>query len=158
MDHLLIVLDLWRPDAASGGATRAPAAQQELERAICFAATVVDDACRRGTGRLVFAAAGRSAVHLAGPASLALAREVLECLAVVEPAESDRLSETLRRARSAAPPDARVVVISARPLDLDSVATPDADLDGGAAAHRPGSLIVVNAADPALDQYFQPTA
>jgi uncharacterized protein (DUF58 family) len=106
--EVALVLDPWLP---------ANAEQQHegfLELAISLAATAVADLTRRGHSRLLVAVAGEQPQCWAGPASSMFCHEVLAQLAVLPPAESGSLEETLSLARDQAPSGARLIVLSPR--------------------------------------------
>jgi len=107
--ELVLVLDLGPPVAAS----------EAIELAVSFAATLASESCRRGGNQLVVSIAARQSRILRGPASPAFMHEVLELLAVSQPAAHDHLPDQLQQALEIARHDSNIVVISPRPLDLD---------------------------------------
>ena len=86
---LVLLLDLWQPQSPT-------AAQRDaVERAVSFAATALEDVCRRGGSRIVVGIAGREVQMLRGTASQRFWQEALELLALCEATSTDR-SEELR--------------------------------------------------------------
>jgi uncharacterized protein (DUF58 family) len=152
-DDLAILLDLC-DDGVAGGIPRA-----DVERVVRFAATSVDDACRYGTGRLTFAATGatgpdRHALFLAGAPSSALAQEITESLAAVEPSWEDQGRALLRRLFSETNPQTRVVILTASAARAGLWQRRLTQLDGRW-SRRAASVTVLCAADPKIDEYFQ---
>jgi uncharacterized protein (DUF58 family) len=108
-EDLVLLLDLWKPAEPSD------AADDNVELAISFAATIAADACRRGGSQLSVATLGKTVQTMGGGASRALAQDVLQHLAVVEPGEAADVGELWRQAASEAPVTAQTVLISTRP-------------------------------------------
>ncbi len=108
-----VLLDLWQPPQPS------PAHQQYVELAVSFAATVVTDLCRRGSYDLYFGTTDSPSQHLSGPASPALLREVMDHLALAEASHEERLVELFREALGQIEPGTEIVLVGARPIDLD---------------------------------------
>ena len=88
---LVLLLDLWQPPSAKG------AEREAVERAVSFAATALEDVCRRGGCRLVLGIAGREVQVLRGTASQRLWQEALELLALCEATSADRVEELRSR-------------------------------------------------------------
>jgi len=85
-----------------------------LELAISLSATAVADLTSRGQSRLTVAIAGRRPQIHTGPASALFCQELHAILAELPPAHDYSLAECLTQAAEAAPPGARLVVISPR--------------------------------------------
>ena len=108
---LALIVELWQPD-------RPDARQREnVELAVSFAASIVSDLCRRGGRSLSVGLAAAAPRHDHGPASLGLAREVLESLAVAEASSDDRLPEVICTALDAIRQGTNTIVVSTRPVD-----------------------------------------
>jgi uncharacterized protein (DUF58 family) len=151
-DDLAILLDL-----CDGGAANA-IPRTDVERAVRFAATAVDDACRYGAGRLTFAAIGatgpdRQMLFLAGAPSSALVQEITEHLATVEPTWEDQGRALLRRIINETASQTRVIVLTASSARVPLWQRRLMQLDG-TAARRAASATVLCSADPKIHDYF----
>lgn len=143
--EVVILLDLWRP--YEDGSLDVP-----TERAISFAATVVNDICRQGQGRILLGtAAGRTAVYR-GPASTALLHECLAHLATVEGSREDHFDALVTDMLSDVRRDAQVVVVTTR----NEAAEESERWQGWTAPSgrpvRPG--LVIDAGSSQLDEFF----
>lgn len=108
-EDLVLLLDLWKPAEPSD------AADDNVELAISFAATIAADVCRRGGSQLSVATLGKSVQAMSGGASRALGQDVLQHLAVVEAGEAADVGELWRQAATDAPATAQLLLISTRP-------------------------------------------
>ncbi len=108
-----VLLDLWQPAQPS------PEHQQNVELAVSFAATIVTDLCRQGSYDIYFGTTSAESQHLSGPASPALLHEVMDHLALAEASDEERLVELLRDVLGQIEPGAEIVLVGARPIDLD---------------------------------------
>lgn len=111
-----IVLDL-AGLPADEPATAAVATRRRVESAVRFAATLVEDVCRQGGGRILLAAAANSPIRLVETASPAAVVAALRELAVVQlTADSatadDPLAETLRWTLSQVRPTTRLILVT----------------------------------------------
>lgn len=113
---LVLILELWSPAEAQ------EADLQLVENVLSFAATVVDDRCRRGGSRLTLGIAGEQPSVLHGAASPALLQEAMEELAVAMATPHDRLPPLLDEALGALRPGAEVALISTRSVILADTA------------------------------------
>jgi uncharacterized protein (DUF58 family) len=107
---LILVLDLWLPKSAA--VTDDDRGRVEL--AISLAATLIDDSCRHGGGRLAIAIAGQPAESWSGTATPAFEQQSMERLTLVSGATDNGLDELLLRALGDVQPCYQVVVISTR--------------------------------------------
>ena len=73
--NMSLILDLWHPHRPSSDQL------DNVELAVSFAATVVADLCRRGSGQLFVGVADPSLGRVRGPASKIILQEVMELLA-----------------------------------------------------------------------------
>lgn len=125
-----------------------------VERAIRFAATVINDLCRQNSGHVVLGTAGRTAEVLRGPASAGMLRECMMHLALLEAGQGSTFESMLADVLSHLPRNMQVVVITTRRgLGKDGAA----QLTQGwmAAGGRPiAPALVVDAARKELDDYF----
>jgi uncharacterized protein (DUF58 family) len=108
-EDLTLLLELWRPER--------PTAEDNsrVELAIRYAATVLEDASRRGGARLTLRSTGSPAIDCRGQASSGLFAEMLRALAVVEPDSSDELTALVNRTVAEERSGARMLVITTRP-------------------------------------------
>jgi uncharacterized protein (DUF58 family) len=108
---LALIVELWQP------AEPTSRDRENVELAVSFAASIVSDLCRRGGRSLWVGLAAAAPRHVHGPASLGLAREVLESLAVAEGSSQDRLPEVVGAALDAIRPGTNTIVVSTRPVN-----------------------------------------
>lgn len=111
--HLTVILNLWRKEAARDG-DPTPPTDEQIEKAVSFVGTVIHDACRKGGRSILLGVAGAEPTWLSGVASSGLLERALEILARVEPTEQDRLRDLLREARRKSPPRADILLITTR--------------------------------------------
>lgn len=109
---LAVLVDLWQP------ATPDVEALEDVERVVSFAATVVARVCRQGGHALLVGITGAEPECTAGPTSTALMERIMERLAVAQASSDDRLPKLLEVALGRIAPDADVVLVSTRPVDL----------------------------------------
>ena len=105
--------------SASDASAKNPAANDAVERAISFVATVVADVCRGGGWWLTVSAAASETWTESGPTSTAMLHEVMRRLALSEPAARDVLPSVLGGALDAAHAGAQLLVVSSQRLKLD---------------------------------------
>jgi hypothetical protein len=125
--------------------------QAALEDALSLAATVCWEWCRQKGDYLVLAVAGRNPRLIAGVTGLALAYQLLECLAreqgTAEP-NPEALVEHLTTAAGRDLPRAPILLVSTRPTGLRD--------DLAARLHRPVALVEVSGSQ-AYDFYERPS-
>lgn len=109
---LAVVIELWQGDPA------APEANDNVELAVSFAATFIDELCRSGSRGLCVAAAGREPWLVEGPASAALREEVMAQLAVSESTPDDALPQALSNVFDRIRRSTQTIVVSTRAIDL----------------------------------------
>ena len=109
---LVLLVDLWRSETPS------PTELDNVELAVSFAATVAEDVCRRGGGRLSLGVAGVETTWKEAAASRPLLTELMEQLALVQASPDAALEDTLLRGIAAARSGAMLVAVSTRELDL----------------------------------------
>lgn len=146
---LAVVLDLWQPERPTTDHV------ENVELAVSFAATVLNDTCRQG-GSSVFLAPGEAGQPcFGGPASPALLQGLMERLATVEARSDDPLpavlADTLLRVAAAA----EIVVASTRPIDLTDTARFAALWSDPALRERARRIRCVDSSSDSLAQYFQ---
>jgi len=141
-----VLVDLWHPDAPG------PEHADAVELAVSFAATVVDDLCRKGAGELLVGIGGRQVQWAAGPASPALLQDALEKLAMAEGCAADQLPEMLEHAARHVDPAAEVILVSTRPEEEADGLPPLAA--SPAARAMAGRARRVSAAGEELGEYF----
>lgn len=94
------------------------AADDAVELAVSFAATIASDLFRVGGAQLMFGVAGAEPCFFRGPLSTAMLSEVNEHLTDAESHSEDRLPDLLRRAFAEIPATMNVVLLSSRPVNL----------------------------------------
>lgn len=109
---LAVVLELWQGDRSD------PAASDNLELAVSFAATFIDELCRSGSRALCVAAAGRVPWLVEGTASAALREEVMAQFAVSESTPDDALPQTLANVFDRIRRSTQTIVVSTRAIDV----------------------------------------
>lgn len=144
-----IILDLWLPPQPAGED------RDLVEVAISFAATICEDACRRGGSKLTLITANARIDCLSGPASAGLLHEAMGRLAMIEGRSDDQAAELLRRARAEVDPDSEIVILSTRAIDLGR--GPLAGIFPEAASGSGGArLLCVDVSSTECEKYFQP--
>jgi uncharacterized protein (DUF58 family) len=148
-ENLTLLLELWRPERPE------PRDEDIIELAVSFAATIAADVCRRGGCQLRVGIAGEELIALGGGASRALARDVLERLALAEASPREQLGDLVRRGLENGPVGGRIVLISTRPASSD-----ESDRIAAAAATPQvysalSGMLRVDASGDELFDYFQ---
>lgn len=145
-----VLVDLWRPERAEQDA------QDSVELAVSFAATVASEMCRRGGCELIVGIAGKKPIFMGGPASQALGSEIMSALAVAESDTVDHLPQLLTKCGEKIPAGTLVVLVSTRSVDL-------ADTDKYAAAWNDSRsraivarILEIDASSGELQHYFVP--
>lgn len=110
---LAILLDPWRPPRNA-----LPEQEEAIEAAIRFVATVCLETCRQSGRRLLLGWTGATPGLRQGPASVKLLHELLERLAVLPGTDQGRLSDLFDAMPMALLREARIVVVSTRPIRL----------------------------------------
>ena len=149
---MAVLVDLWQPaEPAQPGLEHL----ENVELAVSFAATVVDDVCRRGSGDLWLGIAGRQRQWVTGPASGIVLQDAMETLALAEAASEDGLPELLDEALRQVGPGAEVVLVSTRPVDLRDGERFAAFQGNPAWRAMVGQIRLVNTAAEELADYFE---
>jgi uncharacterized protein (DUF58 family) len=112
--EVALLIDLWSPVATA-------AARGDLELAISLSATLVAQLCHSAGNSLTVALHSHTPRQWTGPAAATLAAEIHEALATARTPKRDELRASLDRLLSTAPPSARLIVISTRRVDLESL-------------------------------------
>jgi uncharacterized protein (DUF58 family) len=146
-EDLVLLLDLWKPPEPSH------AADDNVELAISFAATIAADACRRGGSQLAVATLGETVHAVSGGASRTFAQDVLSHLAVVEAGGAADVGDLWQRAASAAPSSAQVVWISTRPASEQERERLAAAATQGRLS--PANMLRVDCSSEELFEYFR---
>ncbi len=110
--NLALLVDLWTPSVMNSTET------DPCERAISFAATVIEDMCHRGGSQILLGIAGKQVRCVWGPASTGLMYEVMDYLAGAVSSHVDRLPELVSQATERMTPGMRIVILGTRPVDL----------------------------------------
>jgi uncharacterized protein (DUF58 family) len=113
---MVLLVELWQP------VKPAPMHVDAVEIAVSFAATIVADLCRRGGSQLHLVIGGHQQEALRGVASQGLLSELMSALALARAKDADLLPQIANEGLSAAPRNARLLVISTRPADIAAIA------------------------------------
>jgi len=141
---LALLIDLWQaPDASAAG-------RENLERAVSFVASIIDDACRQPGRQLTIAMAAHEFTLRSGAAGPLFVGEQMDALAVAAPHGDDDFPRELGHALASIPPAVATLLISTRPVGLDALAEAAADRD----ARLDGRSLQVVHVGPELAQYF----
>jgi uncharacterized protein (DUF58 family) len=146
---VMLLVDLWMPSEAKADQ------EDNVELAVCLAATAVVELCKRGGSRLTFAASGASRGRQSATTSQVFMHEVLEQLAVVKGGESAELALELGDSLLESAAGARAIVVSTRPreachLDESPLFARDRRL-----AHLLSRAAWIDVSGPGLDDFFQ---
>lgn len=146
---LLLVVELWQPERPD---------EQDLARvetAVSLAATLAADRCREKAGFVQLTLAAVEQAQIGGPASAALMRDSLERLALCAATSRDALPAALDAALNQIRPEARLVLVSTRPVDLS-------DAGRFAAIYRDprkrgwlSRTLVLDVSSPKLGEWFE---
>ncbi|MCA9268719.1 MAG: DUF58 domain-containing protein [Planctomycetales bacterium] len=147
---IAILLDLWQP------ATLGDAAQDNVELAVSFAASVVEEVCRRGQTRLGLGTAGASISWKFATASRAILSESMERLALVQAGSEDRTAALLLDALPQIPPGTMTCLISTRPVDLADTQRFAALWDDPRMRTAMTQILCIDASSDELFEYFEP--
>lgn len=109
---LAIVLDLWQPDAPE------PRHLDNVELTVSCGATILADLCRSGGRTVYLGAASASPYFHRGMASNPLLNDMLTQLAMARADSGDHLGQVLEIVLDQIRPGTRVVLLSAREVDL----------------------------------------
>lgn len=113
---LVVVLDLYRPKHHKID-------QDEVEKAISLAATLVVEQTKQGATQMSVASASAGCFTMHGMASPVFRREVMECMAKIEADSRDALPSVLAEVLPRATNNARIVLISLLDRDLNDTET-----------------------------------
>lgn len=111
---LALLVDLWQP------ANPTPEDRERVELAVSLAATMLREHCRHSGGQLWLLTAGREVALVKGAASMALFRDGLEGLALVQAVSRDHLPDLVALAGREVPVSARLTLISTRKPPAES--------------------------------------
>jgi len=147
---LVLMVDLWQSESPT-------AEQQEaIELAISFAATVIAEACRHGSGTLTAGIGGREPVWRRGHTSPRLLNELLEQLAIAEGSPAQRLPDLLAVAVGEISHRDQVVLVGTRDVNLIEASRAAGLPDDRRRTAWFSRTLVLNAASDQLFEYFQP--
>jgi len=115
---LAIVLDLWRPATAPASAAPASAVADDspAELAVSFVATVVSQLKQKVKGHVAIGLCGNQMTVLRDRLSDSLQGQLMETLAVIEPAADNQLRDCLAAIGRSRPAGAPLYVVSTRPM------------------------------------------
>lgn len=146
-EELVLLVDLWAP------ATPSVQEREKVELALSFAATIVVDCCRRRNRTLHVGLAGAESRSWNSPASSSSRDELLDAMADWRSAPCPDLSAALPRTPDAGS-SARVVVISTRSADADTLTRLEARERGCSRVSLQAQWVEVGTAESAL--LFEP--
>ncbi len=150
-EDLAILVDAWLPRSKPTTAQR-----EAVEEAVRFAATLCMDTCRRQGRRLLLGCTGTAPVVLHGPASVKLLHSLLEQLAVLRPAAEGSIAAVLDAMPPAMLREARLVIVSTRPIQLHEEIGRSTRLAENARRAFSGSrVMLLDASKGDLNAYFQ---
>ncbi len=149
----IILLDLCLEEAVDSTAERAQLAI--VERAISFAATVVTEHVRQGSGRLTLGVAAQEARVIQGPGNAALVNESLELLAEVRATPKDCLNDLLSRVIGQLNRDDQVVLVSTRKTGFLDPTRIDSDLIGPDQRTRFAQSVCIDTSDSSFSELFE---
>ena len=109
---LMLLVDLWRPDVATA------ADLENVEKVVSFAATVVVETCRQGGSNFLLGTTAERPLCVCGPATMTLAQEAMEQLAVAQADSKDLLARLFEEVADRIDLSAEVVLVSTRSIDL----------------------------------------
>ncbi|MBI3466393.1 MAG: DUF58 domain-containing protein, partial [Planctomycetes bacterium] len=147
---LVLMLDLWQSESPT------PEQQEATELAVSFAATVIAEACRHGSGTLTAGVGGREPVWRRGHTSPRLLGDLLEQLAIAEASPAQRLPDLLAVAAEEISHRDHVVLISTHDVNVSEAARTAGLVDDGRRSAWLGRMLLVNAASDQLFDYFRP--
>jgi uncharacterized protein (DUF58 family) len=147
---LAILIDPWLPQGKASTMQR-----ETVEQAISFAATLCVETARHQGRRIVLGWTGVAPGARQGPASVKLLHELLEQLAMMEPASEGGLAELFDVMPPAALREALLVLISTRPINLIEEAERSSRFSGTSARGLLGRVMMLNATQAELVPLFQ---
>ncbi len=151
-EDVAILLALWEP------VTPTALEREHVEEAVSFAATVLDDLCRRGGGNVSLIVSGAEVERITGPASPGLLDRALETLAVATATHRDPLPP-LQAALRSVQTAVEVILVTTYPLALAAEGDDGSPTNGTRTDFRfapPGRPVrVLDVADGGLRKYFQ---
>lgn len=151
-EDVAILLALWEPVAPTA------VERERVEEAVSFAATVLDDLCRRGGGNVSLILSGAEVERITGPASPGLLDRAMESLAVATATHRDPLPP-LQAAFRSAHTAAEVILVTTYPLAVTADGGNGSPTNGIKPDLRfaaPGrSVRVLDVAEGGLRKYFQ---
>jgi uncharacterized protein (DUF58 family) len=108
-----ILLDLWRPEKPNADE------RANVELAVSFAATVLNDLCRLGGNKVHLATYNAKPHCLGGSASATLLQDMMKILAVLESHSEDCLPTLMDQALNQIASGTEIILVSTRPVDLN---------------------------------------
>jgi uncharacterized protein (DUF58 family) len=147
---LVLMLDLWQ------SASPTDEEQESVELAVSFAATVIAEACKHGSGTLTAGIGGREPIWRRGHTSIRLLTDLLEQLAVAEASPAPRLPDLLAAAADEIKPRDHVVLISTHDCNLTEAARAAGLSDDRRRYGWVNRMLVLNSAHDQLFDYYRP--
>ena len=147
--NLAVLVDLWQPSGSG------PTDEGQCERAISFAATVVEDMCRRGGSQILLGTAGEQVRCLRGAASMGLLYEVMDHLAGVAGSHHDRLPELVSETLERVAIGMKIVVLSTRANDMSDTARFAEVWDDPHKRNALGQVVCIDVSSEESQEYFR---
>jgi len=147
--NLALLVDLWKPSR-----TGAPD-PDDCEKVISFAATVIEDMCRRGGSQIVLGTAGQQVHCLRGAASMGLLYEVMDHLAGVAASHTDQLPELVNRALEHITPGMKIVVLGTRHNDLSDTERFANTWDDPRKRNAMGQVVCIDVTSAEAQDYYR---
>jgi len=147
---VILLLDVWQPD------TPDEEHLENVELAVSFAATVVEELCARSGGHVTLGVTGPTPVCLSGPVSAALRKDALEALALADATDDDHLPALFDEVAGQIAHGTRIWLVGTRDNDLrDEKRFPCLHAGRGRQMVASG-ISTVNTAAPEFADYFRP--
>ncbi|MGQ9604569.1 MAG: DUF58 domain-containing protein [Thermogutta sp.] len=151
-EDIAILLALWEPELPEAWD------RERVEEAVSFAATVLDDLCRKGGCNVSLVVSGAEVEQVTGPASPGLLDRALEILAVARATHRDPLGP-LRASLRSVPSAAEIILVTTHPLVPPATdgngPPPTGATNGFRSAPQGRSVRVLDVAAGELRNYFQ---
>lgn len=147
--NLALIVDLWHPGNPDASES------SPCERAVSFAATIVEEMCRRGGSQILFGTVGQQIHCLRGAASMGLLYEIMDHLAGVASTSNDRFPELLETALDRIAPGMKVVVVSTRTNDFSDTERFASIWDDPKKRNLLGQIVSIDVSSDESAEYFR---
>ena len=147
--NLALLVDLWKPSRTESPDT------DHCEKTISFAATVIEDMCRRGGSQIFLGTAGQQVHCLRGAASMGLLYEVMDHLAGAAGSHTDQLPELVNTALERVTPGMKIVVLGPRPNDLSDTERFANTWDDPHKRNAMGQVVCIDVTSAEAQEYYR---